>query len=57
MGRPGQQKVSLIGPLGTAILVFTSQIPDVFGLTLKRYVGPFNIIYVGNKFVFFLLMI
>ena len=31
---------------GTAILVLTSQIPDIFGLTLKRYYGPFNIIYV-----------
>ena len=31
---------------GTAILVFTSQVPDIFGLSIKRYVGPFNIIYV-----------
>ncbi|CAF2434512.1 unnamed protein product [Rotaria sp. Silwood2] len=30
---------------GTAILVFTSQLPDILGLSLKRYVGPFNIIY------------
>ncbi|CAF2212471.1 unnamed protein product [Rotaria magnacalcarata] len=30
---------------GTAILVFTSQVPDIFGLSLKRYVGPFNVIY------------
>ncbi|UJR26995.1 hypothetical protein I4U23_008302 [Adineta vaga] len=30
---------------GTAILVFTSQVPDIFGLTLKRYVGPLNIVY------------
>ncbi|CAF0906509.1 unnamed protein product [Rotaria sp. Silwood1] len=30
---------------GTAILVFTSQLPHILGLSLKRYVGPFNIIY------------
>ncbi|CAF1514119.1 unnamed protein product [Adineta steineri] len=30
---------------GTAILVFTSQVPDIFGLTLKRYTGPFNIVH------------
>ncbi|CAF0756722.1 unnamed protein product [Didymodactylos carnosus] len=30
---------------GTAVLVFTSQISDIFGLTIKRYVGPLNILY------------
>ncbi|CAF0790271.1 unnamed protein product [Didymodactylos carnosus] len=31
---------------GTAVLVFTSQISDIFGLTIKRYVGPMNITYI-----------
>lgn len=31
----------------TALFVLTSQIPDIFGLTLKRYYGPFNIVYVS----------
>ncbi|CAF0736195.1 unnamed protein product [Adineta ricciae] len=30
---------------GTAVLVFTSQVPDILGLTLKRRVGPLNIVY------------
>jgi MFS superfamily sulfate permease-like transporter len=40
---------------GTAVLVFTSQVPDIFGLTLKRYVGPLNVVYVSmNSFLFLL---
>jgi MFS superfamily sulfate permease-like transporter len=34
---------------GTAVLVFTSQLSDIFGLTLKRYTGPFNIVYVIRR--------
>lgn len=30
---------------GTAVLVIISQIKHVFGITIKRHIGPFNVIY------------